>query len=111
MNPYTKIAAAKLNAGNDLALMDGRMLALYRVNDSNDVHYPVWEMHPEGDELLVVADGSMSVELRDGEASGLTRLSPHAAFVVPAMTWHRLIVHEPSVLMVITPRHNTVHEA
>jgi hypothetical protein len=35
--------------------MDGRTLALYCTNSPDDLHYPVWEMHPEGDELLILA--------------------------------------------------------
>jgi hypothetical protein len=35
--------------------MDGRTLALYCTNSPDDVHYPVWEMYQEGDELLILA--------------------------------------------------------
>jgi quercetin dioxygenase-like cupin family protein len=89
--------------------IDGRMLALYHVSGPDDVHYPAWEMHPEGDELLIVATGSLSVEFRD-DAMERAPLSPETAVIVPAGIWHRLVVHEPSVLIAITPRHNTVHE-
>jgi mannose-6-phosphate isomerase-like protein (cupin superfamily) len=107
---YAKTAAFFRSADRELELMDGRTLALYRVNGPHDVHYPVWEMHPEGDELLILASGSLSVECRGAEMERPSPLPPQAAFIVPAGIWHRLIVHEPSVLIAITTRRNTVHE-
>jgi mannose-6-phosphate isomerase-like protein (cupin superfamily) len=96
-----------MTSGDSAELKDGRTLALYHVNNARDVHYPNWEMHPEGDELLILASGSLSVEIREGETAPLP---PQAAFIVPAGTWHRLIVHEPSVLIAVTTRRNTIHE-
>lgn len=90
-------------------LMNGRVLALHRVNGPEDVHFPTWEMHPEGDELLIVASGSLAVEFREEELNWTEPLTPQTACIVRAGTWHRLIVHEPSVLIAITPRPNTVH--
>jgi len=59
------------------------------------------------DQLLILASGSLSVELRE---KGARPLAPQAAVIVPAGIWHRLIVQEPSVLIAITTRRNTVHE-
>jgi hypothetical protein len=50
------------------------------------------------------------VEFREGEMERTAPLAPQAAFIVAAGIWHRLIVHEPSVLIAITPRRNTAHE-
>jgi hypothetical protein len=41
-------------SGKSPELMDGRTLALNCANSPDDVHYAVWEMHPEGDELLIL---------------------------------------------------------
>jgi mannose-6-phosphate isomerase-like protein (cupin superfamily) len=90
-------------------LSDGSVLALSRVISPADVHYPVWEMHPGGDELLLLTSGVLSVEVREDGAERIVPLRPEAAFIVAAGVWHRLIVHQPSQLMAITPRHNTVH--
>ncbi|WP_051980665.1 hypothetical protein [Burkholderia sp. 9120] len=107
---YAKTAETLRKSGSDPELTDGRMLAMFHVSSPRDVHYPTWEMHPDGDELLILASGSLSVEVRDGKTICSARLPSQAAFVVPAAQWHRLIVHEPSVLIAITPRRNTVHQ-
>jgi mannose-6-phosphate isomerase-like protein (cupin superfamily) len=110
MRSYAKTVEFFSGAGKNPAMEDGRVLALYHVSGPQDVHYPVWEMHPEGDELLILASGSLSVEFRERETKRTAPLPPRAAFIVPAGIWHRIIVDEPSVLLVITPRHNTMHE-
>jgi hypothetical protein len=57
-----------------------------------------------------LASGSLSVEFRKGETEQTAPLLAQAACIVPAGMWHRLVVHEPSVLIAITTRRNTVHE-
>ncbi len=110
LRSYAKTVEFFRSSGKSPELMDGRMLALYRVNSPRDVHHPDWEMHPAGDELLILASGALSVDAREGATERTAPLPPQAAFIVPAGVWHRLIVHEPSVLIAITPRHNTVHD-
>jgi mannose-6-phosphate isomerase-like protein (cupin superfamily) len=110
MRCYAKTAEFFRSADGNPELMDGRTVALYHVNGPDDVHYPVWEMHPEGDELLILASGSLSVEFRRGKTAQTAPLPPQAACIVPAGMWHRLIVHEPCVLIAITTRRNTAHE-
>jgi hypothetical protein len=41
--------------------MYGHTLAFYHVKGPDDGHYPIWKMHSEGDELLILAEGSLSV--------------------------------------------------
>jgi mannose-6-phosphate isomerase-like protein (cupin superfamily) len=110
MRSYAKTVEFFRNASQAPVLADGYVLALHHASGPHDVHYPTWEMHPEGDELLILASGSLSVEFRGERAKRMAALSPQAALVVPAGVWHRVIVHEPSVLIAVTPCHNTVHE-
>ena len=110
LRPYAKTAEFFRSSGKSPELIDGRTLALYRVSSPRDVHFPDWEMHPAGDELLLLTSGALSVDVRDGATQRTTPLPSQSAFIVPAGVWHRLIVHEPSVLIAMTPRHNTVHE-
>ena len=110
MRPFAKTAEFFRCASQDPEFMDGCVLALHYVNGPNDVHYPVWEMHPQGDEILILTSGSLSVELREAEKERTVPLPAQGALIVPAGTWHRLIVHELSVMIALTPRHNTRHE-
>lgn len=89
-------------------LMQGYVFSLHHAANSAAVHYPTWEMHPEGDELLILLSGSLSAEFRHQEGQSTEVLSCHTASIVPAGIWHRLIVHEPSVLIAITPRQGTL---
>ena len=110
MRPYAKTTEFFRNAGTGPDLLDYRMLTLHEVNTPRDLHYPVWEMHTEGDEPLILSSGSLTVEFRQEGIEQTAPLRSRSAFIVPAGLWHRLIVHEPSVLIAITPGHNTVHE-
>jgi mannose-6-phosphate isomerase-like protein (cupin superfamily) len=110
MRSHAKTAELFSNAGQNPALKDGCVVALHHVSGPRDVHYPVWEMHPDGDELLILASGSLSVEFREGQTKRMAPLPPQAAFIVPAGIWHRIVVDKPSVLLAVTPRHNTMHE-
>ena len=110
MSSHAKTTRFLKDAGTDPALADGRILAVHTVTTPQDVHYPIWEMHPEGDELLVLLSGLLSVEYRRNDETRTAPLPPLSAFIVPAGIRHRLIVEAPSTLMAITPRHNTVHE-
>src|SRR5438132_589758 len=50
-----------------------------------------WEMHPEGDEVLVLIDGTQRIIFdRDGreEAHDMT---PGRTLLVPARVWHRAV--------------------
>jgi len=110
LRSFAKTAEFLRNSGKSPELMDGCMLALYCVNEPRDVHFPDWEMHPAGDELLLLTSGALSVDVREGAMVRTAPLPSQSAFIVPAGVWHRLIVHEPSVLIAMTPRRNTVHE-
>ncbi len=67
------------------------------------------EMHPDGDELLFVVSGRVSVLLEEGgtqQERGTERaveLRPGQALVVPRGVWHRVVPEEPSQLVHITP--------
>ena len=94
----------------DPELRRGHLITLHRVNDSAEAHYPTWERHPDGDELLIVASGSLSVELREDGAVRTVPLPAQAACIVPAGIWHRLVVHAPSRLMTMTLLNGTTLE-
>jgi mannose-6-phosphate isomerase-like protein (cupin superfamily) len=61
------------------------------------------EMHPNGDELLFVIDGTMHVllELESGEQ--IVDVEAGHAVIVPKGTWHRILPGEPGHILNITP--------
>ena len=61
------------------------------------------EMHPDGDELLFLVSGRVTVLLEDAEPVRKVALLPGQAVVVPKGIWHRVVLDEPSQLVHITP--------
>jgi mannose-6-phosphate isomerase-like protein (cupin superfamily) len=61
------------------------------------------EMHPDGDELLYLISGRISVILEERGAERVVEVRPGEAMIVPRGVWHRLIPHEPSQMVHITP--------
>ncbi len=61
------------------------------------------EMHPDGDELLHLVSGAVTVrfELDGGET--LVELGSGDAVVVPKGVWHKITMREPGQLIHITP--------
>jgi mannose-6-phosphate isomerase-like protein (cupin superfamily) len=64
------------------------------------------EMHPDGDELLYLVSGAVTVtlELPDGDTQ--VELGPGDAVVVPQGVWHQVTTREPGQLIHITPGPN-----
>ncbi len=84
----------------------GWLLSRYRMDQSPD-H---WEMHPEGDEMLILQSGRMEILLED--APGKSRSVPLSAgetCLVPKGVWHTQKVLEPSQLLAITFGRGTRH--
>jgi mannose-6-phosphate isomerase-like protein (cupin superfamily) len=67
------------------------------------------EVHPDGDELLYLIAGAVTVrlELPDGDRS--VDLGAGDAVVVPKGIWHRITLREPGRLIHITPGPNGDH--
>jgi mannose-6-phosphate isomerase-like protein (cupin superfamily) len=61
------------------------------------------EMHPDGDELLFLVSGHVSVVLEDEGSEQKLELRPGEACVVPRGVWHRVVLNEPSQILHITP--------
>ncbi|MEM9456227.1 MAG: hypothetical protein AAGF11_18745 [Myxococcota bacterium] len=72
--------------------------------------WPHWEMHPEGEELLVLLAGSIDLELDDGQQQWTVALRPNAgAWLNRRGVWHRALVHEPSDVLLVTAGRGTQH--
>jgi quercetin dioxygenase-like cupin family protein len=48
-----------------------------------------WERHPDDDEFLHVIEGSVEIEILDGDGSRVTTVDAGSIFVVPRDRWHR----------------------
>ncbi len=61
------------------------------------------ELHPDGDELLFLVSGKVTVVLEDADPPRELELGPGQAVVVPRGVWHRVVLKEPSQILHITP--------
>lgn len=73
--------------------------------------WPSWEVHPQGDEVVVLMSGAaeMIFDERGGKRS--VRLSRPGEFViVPRGTWHTAKISTPTAMLFITPGEGTEHK-
>lgn len=71
-----------------------------------------WEMHPAGDEVLLLLSGRVLAVLEDpaGDTDETFPMEPGEAFVVPRGRWHRIEVVEPGQMVFITAGEGTEHK-
>lgn len=76
-----------------------------------DADWPTWEMHPEGDELVVLLDGTAEFILRGAEGDTATTLTqPGEYVVVPRGTWHTARIAQAARMLFVTPGEGTLNE-
>lgn len=61
------------------------------------------EMHPDGDELLYLVSGAITVTLELADGHHHVELAADDAIVVPRGVWHQIVVRTPGKLIHITP--------
>jgi mannose-6-phosphate isomerase-like protein (cupin superfamily) len=71
--------------------------------------WPHWEMHPKGDEVLVVLEGSLGLILDEGRGERRHDLKVGATFVVPRGAWHRAVEQRGLKMLFITYGEGTQH--
>jgi len=81
----------------------GRLVCSSRIEKD----MPHWEMHPTGDELLVLLSGAVELVLQEGHNDRVVELDAGSAFLVPFGTWHRLRVKSPGEVLFVTPGKGT----
>jgi len=64
------------------------------------------EMHPDGDELLYLISGAVTVTLELSTGDVGVDLGAGDALVVPTGVWHQITMREPGQLIHITPGPN-----
>jgi mannose-6-phosphate isomerase-like protein (cupin superfamily) len=68
-----------------------------------------WEMHPEGDELLVLLSGALDIVLDEASGHRTIALETGQTCLVPRGTWHRQVVRQPAVELGLTYGRGTQH--
>ena len=68
-----------------------------------------WEMHPLGEELLILLSGAVEVILDDGSVENRVGMSAGEAFLVPRGVWHRIVVRRPAKMVFATYGEGTEH--
>lgn len=91
--------------GDRRELDEGRLVAAFPC----DADWKHWEMHPHGEEILVMLGGRLTLVLDDDGEETRVRLEAGRACVVPRGVWHRALVHEPGLLLGITYGRGTEH--
>lgn len=69
----------------------------------------VWEMHPAGDELIVVTDGRVRFHLDDGRRTSALTVTAPEYIVVPSGTWHTADALGAARLLIVTWGEGTTH--
>lgn len=88
-------------------LHTGRLLGTFRL-EKDMAH---WEMHPAGDELLVVLGGEFDLVLQDGRTDHVVELKGGQTMLVPFGVWHRVRVKTPGEILFVTPGKGTQQRA
>ena len=77
-----------------------------------DSDWKVWEMHPNGDEVVCLLSGRITFVLDQGDAEAVVELTESGSFfVVPKGTWHTARVPERATMLFITAGEGTQHRA
>ncbi len=85
----------------------GRLISL----GEQRVDWDHWEMHPAGDEILIMLSGALELILQEDGREREVPLESLNAVIVPRGTWHRARVRIPGKLLGITAGAGTQHKA
>jgi mannose-6-phosphate isomerase-like protein (cupin superfamily) len=90
--------------GMGAAASGDRFVGIVDFASPADLHSSMQEVHPDGDELIVVLAGALDVVIDDGTGETSIALEAGRAAVVARGTWHRLVMREPGRLLFINIR-------
>lgn len=88
-------------------------LFFFHLTQPNDTHPNCWEIHPDGDELLMVTKGEVEIEMVTQTYNGEDTVPGDSAkeaailhdgelLIVPRAHWHRIILRKETELVVAT---------
>ena len=77
---------------------------------SFDEDWPTWEVHPAGDEFVILVAGDVDLVLANEQGDDTIRMTEPGTFaIVPRNTWHTARIRRHSVMMFITPGQGTIN--
>ena len=83
------------------------LIALFEFQED----WPSWEIHPNGDEVVVLLSGSATFVVKLDDDKREVRLSrPGDSVIVPRGAWHTARIDVPTKLLFITPGEGTLNE-
>ena len=75
-----------------------------------DSDWPTWEMHPAGDEFVLLLDGAVEFVLwESGEERAVQMNEPGYYVVVPKGTWHTARPRPQADMLFLTPGEGTLN--
>jgi mannose-6-phosphate isomerase-like protein (cupin superfamily) len=85
---------------------EGRLVSMFRFDES----WTMWEMHPEGDEVVLCISGEITLhqELADGSKATLS-IGPGDYAINPPGAWHTADVDGEALALFITAGMGTEH--
>jgi mannose-6-phosphate isomerase-like protein (cupin superfamily) len=73
-----------------------------------EADWPSWEIHPAGDEIVVLLSGRADMVLdRGGNHQTSTLAQPGSFVIVPMGTWHTARISTPTSMLFVTPGQGT----
>ena len=78
--------------------------------ENSEASWPTWEMHPEGDELVVILEGRGTFFQQTESGIEEMAFSPGDAVLNPKGVWHTVDVEEPLKALYITTCPGTDHK-
>jgi hypothetical protein len=75
----------------------------------SEADWPHWEMHPKGEELIVLLSGDVELILQDDEGEHVVALTPGRGYLMRRGVWHRAVVKVPSEMLFVTAGEGTEH--
>lgn len=104
--PVTPDFWQTIGTRSDLA--GGRLVSASRFSED----WPHWEVHPAGEELVMLVSGALDLVLEDASGARETiALRGRGALLIPRGTWHWARVREPSEMWFVTYGAGTQHRA
>lgn len=102
--PLTPTFWPELVSGRRPDLTPGRLAMAFAFTES----WPTWEIHPAGDELVVLLEGRAVLVLETAEGEACIALEQPGQFVlVPRATWHTARIDAPCKMLFVTPGEGT----